>query len=199
LATIWKTLSNTFNANCEKKINRHNVTQLVGKWAYTPVFNNFAWSGIVLEDNFGYACNLSNFGTGPTLAAKLNLADGSVVWEAGTVVDPVPELNSGVRYTPAIGKDYVYYGCRGFEPPSDRPKIVALNKNDGSFVWEASLELNPLVPPGGLSQPNSPIIYVEEDDIVIQATVGIVGGTFGSVQAFDANTGAQLWGFKTTE
>ena len=209
-----KTLANTRNANCEKKINRHNVTQLVQKWYFSPDASfpglkqpgRYEFTGISVEGNCGYGAALNDFGVGnQALAVKLNLTDGSAIWGVGTglPVNPVPEFDSGIRFPPAIGKDLVYFGLRGVfdENPFvliSPCKIVALRKNDGSLAWQASLHDNPLVT-NGISQPTSPIIYVEEDNIVIQATVALEGNTFGSVQAFDATTGAQLWAFKTTE
>lgn len=185
---------------CESKIGPHNVDQLTEKWSFLPGdrypgFSPFEYTGISVEGNYGYFANLTPYGGGDAVATKVDVRDGSIVWSQGTFLDAGSNFDGGIRFQPAIGKDYVYYGLRGFDVD---PKVIALKKCDGSFVWEASLQLNPAVTTG-FSQPTSPIIYVEEDNIVIQACVAIEGNTFGSVQAFDATTGQQLWGFKTTE
>ena len=314
-----KTLGNTRNANCEKKINRHNVSQLVQKWAFLPFeeygFTTFDYLGLSIEGKYGYGGSLNNNPGGPGLAFKLNLTDGSPVWAVGDARgddNVTPEYDDGIRNQPAVGEELVYYALRGRN--SGRPKIVALHKDTGLFAWQSFLDeipglssapgeffnykfqagvvpppavgylqlnnadltlstqmyincidqdvvdacpfLDTLVPgaiiilykgddyvsyfidnitPAGayyeldltyrsgtppdlaLNQdddlkvlmapptnfplttiPTSPIIYVKEDNLLIQALVAL-GDNFGTVQAFDATTGAKLWYFKTTK
>ena len=149
-----KTLSNTRNANCEKEINRRNATQLVEKWAFlTDVeFPNllpdrYEFTGFSVEGNYGYAAALTDFGGGFGLAVKLDLTDGSPVWEAGTglgLANPVPEFDGGIRFQPAIGKDLVYYPLRGFDfDVGGQPKMVALHKDTGLLAWETHFNPGP--------------------------------------------------------
>ena len=223
-----KTLGVSRNANCEKEINRHNAGLLKEKWtipnAGQPVKQVFGedditifTAGISVEGHYGYGINIGNAGSNDItdhfgVAFKIDLRDGSVVWlstryqGAGNPLDLSNPFNWGGRYQPAIGENVVYFNNSGsgdrIKPPDTPvpPAIIALDKNTGVviYVTETNTPIG-VGPVPVLPNNTSPIILIEEDDMIIIATAGLnVDTDYGAIRGFRASTGDLIWSFQTT-
>ena len=218
-----KTLGVSRNANCETEINRHNAELLEVKWTSQPVKQvfgpddiNIFVPGISVEGHYGYGNNLNVagfVGDDPFgVVFKIDLRDGSVVWlssryqGAGNPLDLSSPISWGGRFQPAIGKDALYFNRSGsadndISPhPPVSPAIIALDKNTGDVIYVSETN-TPIGNDPAPTIPNntSPIVLIEEDDVIIIATSGLnVATDYGAIRGFRASTGDLLWAFQTT-
>jgi PQQ-dependent dehydrogenase (methanol/ethanol family) len=171
------------------QINRDNVGELQVAWTMsTGVLRGHEGSPLVVGDTMYFTTPFPN----NVFALDLK-EDGRIKWKFEPVQDPsvigvmcCDTVNRGVSYAPADG---------------DRPalillqqadtKVVALNAEDGSVVWEA-VNGDPTKAETATASP-----LVVKDKVL----VGISGGEFGvqgHITAYDLKTGERVWrGYST--
>jgi len=75
---------------------------------------------------------------------KIDAMSGEVVWRHDFVCYSVSDLSGGAQASPAIGKnelkDLIFYSIAR-TPQIGMGKIVALNKHDGTIVWEKTTQI----------------------------------------------------------
>jgi len=160
------------------QITKDNVDELQVAWTFsTGVLRGHEGSPLVVDDvmyvhtpfpNIVYALDLKN--------------EGKILWKYEPKQDPdvIPVMccdtvNRGVAY--AEGKIILHQADT---------KVVALDANDGSVVWEV-VNGDPSV-----GETNTATVLPVKDKVI----VGISGGEFGvrgSVTAYDLNSGELVW------
>lgn len=116
-----------------------NLTTGLNKWKYDPnilvngsIPEGVATHGIAYDNGIIYAP------TGPrkTILA-LDASDGSLVWESKPIRD---SESYRISAAPVVWNDYVIVGSAlGDEPPftpAEKGTVTALNRADGSIVWQ---------------------------------------------------------------
>jgi len=94
---------------------------------------------------------------------------------------PVPNSRHEMGTSPIIAGDLVVLNCTGDQ---NDPRLLAINKHDGSIVWKHSLpELK------NRDSYSTPVIY--KDEIIIYASDNVAG--------YDIKTGDNNWRFVTGE
>ncbi len=167
-------LANTGRSPGEQKITAATVGKLTKAWVKDGVTGVTGTPAVV--DGIVY------YGDWKGSMWAVKAADGSVVWN-------VPIEGGWVIGAPAVHGDAVYIGVGH--------TLYRLDKATGAVRWKASTNENPL------SQINGSPVYV--DGLVLQATAGIqdavpdpTNSFRGTVGAYDADTGKEVWRFYAT-
>lgn len=92
---------------------------------------------------------------------------------------PIPRSRHEMGTSPIVTGDLVILNCIGDQ---NDPRLLAINKHDGSIVWKHSL---PKVKNNIRDSYSTPIIYKEE--VIIYAS--------DEVAAYNINTGDKVWSF----
>ena len=100
--------------------------------------------------------------------------DGKLQWKLPI---PVPESNHGMGTSPIVTGDLVILNCFGDQ---NDPRLLAINKHDGSIVWKHSLEKLKT-----RDSYSTPVIY--KDEVIIYASDDVAG--------YNLNTGDRVWRF----
>jgi outer membrane protein assembly factor BamB len=102
--------------------------------------------------------------------------NGEIKWELKI---PVPKSRNGMGTSPIVTGDLVILNCLGYQ---NDPRILAINKLNGSIVWKYSLQL--LKAYGGDSF-STPVVY--KNQVIIYASEDVSG--------YDLKTGKRVWSF----
>lgn len=166
-------LANTGSAN-DTKINAGNVAKLTKVWATSGVTGVSGTPAVV--DGVVYYGDW----TGRMNAVKADTGDS--IWST-------PMEGGWVIGGPAVHDDGVYIGVG--------KALFRLDKKTGSIVWKATTN------DSALSQINGSPVFV--DGLVLQATAGIqdavpdpTNSFRGTIGAYDAGTGKEVWRFYAT-
>jgi len=100
--------------------------------------------------------------------------NGELQWELPI---PVPVSNHGMGTSPIVTGDLVILNCFGDQ---NDPRLLAINKHDGSSVWKHSLPKQE-----GRDSYSSPVIY--KDEVIIYASDAVSG--------YNIKTGDRIWRF----
>jgi len=100
--------------------------------------------------------------------------NGELQWELPI---PIPGSRHGMGTSPIIAGDLVILNCFGDE---NDPRLLAINKYDGSTVWKHSL-----IKQEGRDSYSSPVIY--KDEVIIYASDDVAG--------YSLKTGDRIWRF----
>ena len=160
------------------QINKDTVGDLQVAWTFsTGVLRGHEGSPLVVNDVMYVHTPF------PNIVYALDLKDeGKIIWKYEPKQDPdvIPVMccdtvNRGVAY--ADGKIFLHQADT---------KVVALDANDGSVVWEV-VNGDPAI-----GETNTATVLPVKDKVI----VGISGGEFGvqgHVTAYDMNTGERVW------
>jgi polyvinyl alcohol dehydrogenase (cytochrome) len=165
--------ANTGSAN-DTKVNAGNVAKLAKVWATSGVTGVSGTPAVV--DGVVYYGDW----TGKMNAVKADTGDS--IWST-------PMEGGWVVGGPAVHDDGVYIGVG--------KTLFRLDKKTGAIVWKATTN------DSGLSQINGSPVFV--DGLVLQATAGIqdavpdpTNSFRGTIGAYDAGTGKEVWRFYAT-
>jgi alcohol dehydrogenase (cytochrome c) len=178
----WTTYSGSFSSQRFSPLTQlspANVSRLQPVWVYQP-------PGVGTLETTPLVANGVMYVTwGPTAVAALDVNSGKAIWEwvrpieASVLNLGFPRVNRGV----ALLDDTVYVGTLdGY--------LVALNAKSGAERWSVHVGENPL----GHSVTAAPLAV---DGKIIVGVSGGEAGIRGFLDAYDANTGKQLWRFWT--
>jgi FOG: WD40-like repeat len=99
---------------------------------------------------------------------------GELKWELPI---PMPKSNHGMGTSPIVTGDLVILNCFGYQ---NDPRLLAINKYDGSIVWKYSLPKKDNYSGDSYS---TPVIY--KNQVIVYASEGVSG--------YDLKTGDRLW------
>jgi outer membrane protein assembly factor BamB len=102
--------------------------------------------------------------------------EGTLIWE---LTLPIQRSHHGMGTSPIIKDDMVILNFLG---QWDNPRLLALNKNDGSTVWEYALPKRDNYDGDSYS---TPVIY--NDQVIIYSSDDVAG--------YDLKTGQRIWRF----
>lgn len=101
---------------------------------------------------------------------------GELKWELQI---PLPKSKHGMGTSPVVTGDLVILNCLGYQ---NDPRIMAINKYDGSIVWKYSLPKKDNYSGDSYS---TPVIY--KNQVIVYASEGVSG--------YDLRTGDRIWTF----
>jgi outer membrane protein assembly factor BamB len=101
---------------------------------------------------------------------------GDLKWEFKI---PVPKSRHGMGTSPIVTGDLVILNCLGHQ---NDPRILAINKLNGSIVWKYSL---PIPKTYGGDSYSTPVVY--KDQVIIYASENVSG--------YDLKTGERVWSY----
>jgi len=163
------------------QINTSNVGNLQVAWQHTPSASKRGIQSFPLAvDGVVYYTSSS----GEVWA--LNGATGAPVWHYQAKIDQ--ERAEGTFYNPYNRGVAIAYG-KVFMGTTDG-RMIALNKDDGSVVWDNEIMS---VAKGNKGFTGAPVVV--KDKVIIGANGGELSGCCGPIFAVDANTGEVAWQF----
>lgn len=101
---------------------------------------------------------------------------GELIWESKI---PIPKSRHGMGTSPIVTGDLVILNCLGHQ---NDPRILAINKLNGSIVWKYIL---PTTQNYGGDSYSTPIVF--KNQVIIYASEDVSG--------YDLNTGERIWSF----
>lgn len=176
--SMGRNLKNWRNAPAETILSRKTVGDLQHKWDFSGPNR----SSVAAVDGVLYGTDFAGN------AYALNAVTGVPIW------GPTHLASGPIFLTPAVGKSKVYVCSQtGF--------LFALDRTTGSIIapYPVFINTNPASPISSVFF--SSVVLVEEEDLVFLATAGSflnASAQFGTVRAFQASTGIQLWVYQTT-
>ena len=173
----WMTYNGNNSANRYsplKQITTANVAGLKLQWVF-PI----SYFGLEVTP---LAADGVLYVTGPNQVIALDALTGNSLWHysrpqsLGLVGDSKLGTNRGV----AILRDKVFF-------VTDNARLLALNRSDGTLLWDIPMAANPRQPYGGTM---APLIV---DDMVMVGVAGADHGIRGFLAAFRPDNGALIW------
>jgi outer membrane protein assembly factor BamB len=148
---------------------------------------NIKWEKEVTVENFEKVNPLSNPATATPTTDGIRVYfyfssygllsynfKGELTWELKI---PVPKSRHGMGTSPIVTGDLVILNCLGHQ---EDPRILAINKLNGSIVWKYSM---PVLNPYSGDSYSTPI--VNKDQVIIYASENVSG--------YDLKTGTRVW------
>jgi polyvinyl alcohol dehydrogenase (cytochrome) len=182
-----RTLANTRSNPYERKISPANVSRLAIKWTFTAHGDTSATPAVV-----GGAVYVPDWGG---WLSKLDASTGQVIWSR-----PISDYNgipgSITRSNPTVVGNRVYFGDQNAPNGGAGAHLMAVDATTGDLVWKATVDTHFAAILTGSPTVYRGVVYqgVASKEHALAAFPTYPCCTFrGSVNAFDAATGAPLW------
>jgi alcohol dehydrogenase (cytochrome c) len=181
----WLTYSGDYTGRRHSpltQITPDNVAQLVPRWTFQTEIaapgRGFETSPLVI-DGVVYATAVSN------RAWAIDARTGRSIWRYART------LPAGVKVCCGqVNRGFAMLGDRLFMGTLDA-HLVALDRKTGAVAWDVTVANNQ----EGYSITMAPLVV--KDKVIVGVAGGDYGGVRGSVDAYDAKTGARVWRFYT--